>query len=118
MILVPNIINVNDYKEFKSFLKYHIKMCDYFKDIIKNGLSKNPVISGPKKSLKLSKKELQKVSIETILPYINPKLHDFNLEGLNAKQILGISSMIDHRSLSTKDAIQKNIDSMIKQNKD
>ena len=34
------IINVNDYNEFKMFLKYHIKMCDCFKDIINVGLGR------------------------------------------------------------------------------
>lgn len=34
------IINVNDYNEFKAFLKYHIKMCDCFKDIINAGLGR------------------------------------------------------------------------------
>lgn len=34
------IINVNDYNDFKIFLKYHIKMCDCFKDIINAGLGR------------------------------------------------------------------------------
>lgn len=32
------VINVNDYEDFKKFLKYHIQMCDCFKDIINKGL--------------------------------------------------------------------------------
>lgn len=34
------IINVNDYNELKSFLKYHIKMCDCFKYIINAGMGR------------------------------------------------------------------------------
>lgn len=34
------IINVNNYEDFKKFLKYHIQMCDCFKDIINRGLGR------------------------------------------------------------------------------
>lgn len=119
------IINVNDYDEFKKFLKYHIQMCDCFKDLINKGLgrtSKSPETLIVQKTFKtdnpfkeLTKSELRALPIDKVMPYIHPELHNFDLSGLTAKQILGLSSMVSHGKLASKEAIQKNIDCMLSQ---
>lgn len=78
------IINVNDYNEFKTFLKYHIKMCDCFKDIINTGLKRksHDYIA---REAKKEKKTKKCVPSETAL--IKVSTDDPRLEGLSAKQI-------------------------------
>ncbi len=76
------IINVNDYNELKTFLKYHIKMCNCFKDIINSGLKRKSHDYIFKEAKKKTKKC---TSSETAL--IKVSTDDPRLEGLSAKQI-------------------------------
>lgn len=93
------IINVNDYNAFKSFLKYHIQMCDCFKDIINKGLGRQSkdYIAKEKK-----KKALPTVSLKTKVT-VSP--HDPRLEGLTAKQIDGLVTMLFNSEIAAAKTI-------------
>ena len=96
------IINVNDYNEFKTFLKYHIKMCDCFKDIINAGLGRKSKDYIAQEAKKKKAKPKQKVVLSA---------DDPRLEGLTAKQIDGLITMI----FNTEGAATKTINVYRKQ---
>lgn len=93
------IINVNNYEDFKKFLKYHIQMCDCFKDLINKGLG---IQSKDYVAEKTKKKKLPTVSLKQKVT-ISP--HDPRLEGLTAKQIDGLVTMFFNSEITAAKTI-------------
>lgn len=116
------IINVNDYNEFKAFLKYHIKMCDCFKDIINAGLGRqsNDYIA---RESKKTKKERNEEDLVLTLPIItglrtfNYKGEEFDVSDLTDKQVLSLNSLFSNGSLSKRESLIKVLNYYRKQNK-
>lgn len=90
------LINVNDYNEFKVFLKYHIKMCDCFKDLINKGLNrtstdyiareeKKPLITKTENSLEMVQIDGINMGIPTSGNYV------FNRANFQPEQLKGLT---------------------------
>lgn len=83
------IINVNNYEDFKKFLKYHIQMCDCFKDIINKGLGrKETPVKKIVKSDGVVQAPLSNHTVETFKIHPN----DPRLEGLRETQIAHLTN--------------------------
>ena len=116
------IINVNDYNEFKAFLKYHIKMCDCFKDIINAGLGRrsNDYIARESKKTKKKRNEEDLVltlPVITGLRTFNYKGEEFDMSDLTDKQVFSLNSMFSNGSLSRRESLIKVLNNYRKQNK-
>lgn len=91
------VINVNDYNEFKTFLKYHIKMCDCFKDLINAGLGRKSNDYIAREEAKKKKKtpttcQSEQVQIDGVTMGI-PEPGDYVFERVNfaASSLAGIT---------------------------
>lgn len=96
------IINVNDYNAFKSFLKYHIQMCDYFKDLINKGLGRTSkdYVSKPSK---------KNYSSEDCLPYIIYKDERIDISNLTEAQRASTHSMHKHNCFPRRESLIKHL---------
>lgn len=108
------LINVNDYNGFKSFLKYHIQMCDCFKDLIHKGLgyktNTKPYVPSVKTSPAKSKCSYTRTP-NTLRVF--GKIFDLSL--LNDKQKNGIETQLQDGTLPTAKHVAKIIDSYCRQ---
>lgn len=114
------IINVNDYNDFKTFLKYHIKMCDCFKELINKGLgraSNDYIAREEKKIVKKQNKVARSLSatatiVETAsVTYRGEKI---DMPGYSVKKCHGVQSMINHNCFKTKEALLRHISQLNK----
>ena len=106
------IINVNDYEDFKKFLKYHIQMCDCFKDLINKGLfgTEDPKPMCPR----VSKPKITPVEGKKMFFW---KGEGFDVSDLTARQVESLYSMDAHHSFPRREGVVKTIESYRLQNR-
>ena len=106
------IINVNDYEDFKKFLKYHIQMCDCFKDLINKGLSrtKDPKPVCPR----VSKPKISPVEEKRVFIW---KGEEFDVSDLTAGQVNSLYAFDANHSFSKRESVVKTIESYRLQNR-
>ena len=102
------LINVNNYEEFKKFLKYHIQMCDCFKDLINKGLER-----GATYIERITEEEIQP-QMKIVAPQKKTKVifykgERIDVSDLTEKQYKGIISMQNHGNFKTRDKLDKQI---------
>ena len=115
------IINVNDYNEFKTFLKYHIKMCDCFKDIINAGLGRqsNDYIA---RETRNSKKKRNEENLTLTPPVItglrtfNYKGEEFDVSDLTNQQVSLLNSQLAHSLIPRRESLIKSLNSFRRNN--
>lgn len=97
------LININDYEEFKKFLKYHIQMCGCFKSLIK-------------KATEAMKKTAQPVQVHQDVQPITPgqqtllfKGEEIDVSDIPAHRLPGVQSMIAHGCFPRKDSLLKHL---------
>ena len=103
------IINVNNYEEFKKFLKYHIQMCDCFKDIINKGLSRKATSI---EQVTVTPKPQMKIVPEGVTQVIYFKDELIDVSDLSKKQYKGLISMQNSRCFPTRKALDKALNNM------
>ena len=106
------IINVNDYEDFKKFLKYHIQMCDCFKDLINKGLSrtKDPKSVCPR----VSKPKISPVEEKRVFVW---KEEEFDVSDLTASQVNSLYAFDANHSFPKRESVVKTIESYRLQNR-
>lgn len=107
------IINVNDYEDFKKFLKYHIQMCDCFKDLInKNlfGTENSKLTYRPR----VSKPKITPVEGKRVFLW---KGEGFDVSDLTTSQIESLYSMDANHSFPKRECVLKTIESYRLQNR-
>ena len=106
------IINVNDYEDFKKFLKYHIQMCDCFKDLINKGLSrtKNPKPVCPR----VSKPKITPVEEKRVFVW---KGEEFDVSDLTASQVNSLYAFDANHNFPKRKSVVKTIESYRLQNR-
>ena len=114
------IINVNDYNEFKAFLKYHIKMCDCFKDIINAGLGRqsNDYIARESKKSKKRKEmglDLTPPAITGMRKFIYNG-EEFDVSDLTNGQVSILHSQLAHGLIPRRESLIKSLNSFRKRN--
>lgn len=95
------LININDYEEFKRFLKYHIQMCGCFKTLIKKATeamkksttSENPIL------------QTNQCGQQTLIF----KGEEIDVSDIASHRIQGIQSMIAHGCFPRKESLLKHL---------
>lgn len=106
------IINVNDYEDFKKFLKYHIQMCDCFKDLINKGLSRT---EDPKPVCpRVSKPKITPVEEKRVFVW---KGEEFDVSDLTVSQVNSLYAFDANHSFPKRESVVKTIESYRLQNR-
>lgn len=102
------LININDYEEFKKFLKYHIQMCGCFKNLIKKATE----------AMKKSKPAEVTPAVKTtvVIEPVSPgqktilfKGEEVDVSDIASHRLPGIQSMIAHGCFPRKDSLLKHL---------
>lgn len=115
------VIIVNDYPAFKNFLKWHIQMCDCFKDIIQNGLAKPKRMVSAVYQTNPTATEVVSSTEESVIPYTRTSNtlrvygRIFDLSLLREKQKDGIEKMLQDGSLPNAEKVENVINAYIRQ---
>lgn len=106
------IINVNDYEDFKKFLKYHIQMCDCFKDLINKGLfgTEDPKPVCPR----VSKPKITPVEGKRVFLW---KGEGFDVSDLTTSQVDSLYALDANHSFPRRESVLKAIESYRLQNR-
>lgn len=107
------IINVNDYEDFKKFLKYHIQMCDCFKDLINKGLfgTEEPK---PVYRPRISKPKISPVEGKRVFVW---KGEGFDVSDLTASQVNSLYALDANHSFPKRESVVKTIEGYRLQNR-
>lgn len=95
------LINVNNYNEFKTFLKYHIQMCGCFKSSIK-------------KATEAMKKNTLIIKEETNDTYIIIDGEKIDISDWSPKKRKGIHNMAARGSFKNKESLLKHLSKLKK----
>lgn len=106
------IINVNNYEDFKKFLKYHIQMCDCFKDLINKGLFGTEQPKEVRRP-KVSKQQYTPVEGKRLFLY---KGEGIDVSDLTKDQVDALYSMNNNRCFPKRESVMKTIEGFRRQN--